>query len=82
MNCKENICKLCKMKKYYNPNETLEGFKVMAEQLVAQMIKPTLEGMGVSDSAKAPNIDEISVTMRLEETKKKLFSFRKKVFKV
>ena len=31
---------------------------------------------------KTPNIDEISATMRLEETKKKLFSFRKKVFKV
>ena len=44
-----------------NPNETLEGFKVMAEQLGAQMIKPTLEGMGLLESAKAANIDEISI---------------------
>ena len=40
----------------------------MTEQLVA--IKPTLEGIELLDSAKAINIDEISVTMRLEETKK------------
>ena len=54
----------------------------MAEELVAQIIKTTLEGMRLLDSAKTPNIDEISATMRLEETKKKLFSFSKKVFKV
>ncbi len=51
----------------------------MVEQLVAQMIKPTLEGMGLLDSVKVPNIDEISVTMILRATKKQLFSFRKSI---
>jgi hypothetical protein len=46
------------------------------------MIKPTLEGMELLDSAKVSNTDEFSVTMKLEETKKNLFSFRKKVLKV
>ena len=68
-----------KWKIYNNPNETLEGYKVMVEQLVAQMIKPTLEGMGLLDSVKVPNIDEISVTMILRATKKQLFSFRKSI---
>ena len=48
-----------------NPNETLEGFKMMAEQLGQQMIKPTLEGMGLLESAKAANIDEISIAFAL-----------------
>jgi len=48
-----------------DPNETLNGFKMMAEQLGSQMIKPTLEGMGLLDSAKAVNIDKISVSFLL-----------------
>ena len=48
-----------------DPIEILEGFKKMAEQLGGQMIKPTLEQMGLLDSVKAANIDQISVSFAL-----------------
>ena len=35
---------------------------MMAEQLGGQMIKPTLDSMGLLDSAKAANIDQFTIS--------------------
>ena len=45
-----------------DPEESLNGIKMMAEQLGSQMIKPTLDSMGLLDSAKAANIDQFTVS--------------------
>ena len=45
-----------------DPEEMLKGIKMMAEQLGSQMIKPTLESMGLLDSAKAANIDQFTIS--------------------
>ena len=45
-----------------DPEETLNGVKMMAEQLGGQMIKPTLDSMGLLDSAKAANIDQFTIS--------------------
>ncbi len=52
-----------------NPEEILNGMKMMAEQLGSQMIKPTLEQMGLLDSAKAANIDQFTISYVLPKYK-------------
>lgn len=44
-------------------NQTFAGFKEMILQLGNQMIKPTLQNMGLLDGAKAADIDEVAISI-------------------